>query len=81
MLDETPHFLNNSTDGRSGVTVVGAMPSFGWVGSFLLVGEPHFLVIITIHYLSILVGSPPGIVSLLSPFLSLGHVDLSFFSF
>jgi hypothetical protein len=54
---------------------------FGWVGSFLLVGEPHFLVIITIHYLPTLVSSPPGIVSLLSPFLSLGHVDLFFFSF
>ena len=70
LVDEIPHFLNKSTDGRSSVTVVGAMPSFGWVGSFLLVGEPHFLVIITIHYLSILVGSPPGIVSLLPAFVA-----------
>ncbi len=32
-VDEIPHFLNKSTGGRSSVTVVGAMPSFGWVGS------------------------------------------------
>ena len=47
LVDEIPHFLNKSTDGRSSVTVVGAMPSFGWVGSFLLVGLSNFLLVIS----------------------------------
>ena len=47
LVDEIPHFLNQSTDGRSSVTVVGAMPSFGWMGSFLLVGLSNFLLVLS----------------------------------
>ena len=42
LVDEIPHFLNESTDGRSSVTVVGAMPSFGWVAHFFWLDYPTF---------------------------------------
>jgi len=47
LVDEIPHFLNKSADGSDSVTVVGAMPGFGWVGSFLLVGLSNFLLVIS----------------------------------
>ena len=69
VLAEIPHFLNKSTDGITSVTI-DDMPTFGWVGSFFWLEYILFGWTIIIIISPILVGLPPGIVSLLTIFVA-----------